>query len=75
MGETAEERARRLALQGSVNCFNLFDTKDFQIFDRADMVYYEQMLDDVCEEMIEKVREETDVSLVKEYSKNSFKFI
>lgn len=75
MGETAEERARRLALQGSVNCFNLFDTNDYQIFDRADMVYYEQMLDNVCEEMIEKVREETDVSLVKEYSKNSFKFI
>ena len=47
----------------------------YQIFDRADMVYYEQMLDNVCEEMIEKVREETDVSLVKEYSKNSFKFI
>ena len=79
MGETAEERRRRLALQGSVDCFNLFDTNDYRIryriFNRDDMVYYKQLLDDVCEEVIEKVREKTDVSLVKEYSKGTFKFV
>ena len=71
MGETAEERRRRLA-----NAMIRFDKWSNDVLEyRWSLDDYEQMLYNVCEEMIEKVREETDVSLVKEYSKNSFKFI
>ena len=33
------------------------------------------MLDDICREMIDEVCDEPTVSLVKEYSKGSFKFV
>ena len=36
---------------------------------------YEQMLDDTCREMIDEVCDEPTVSLVKKYSKGSFKFV
>lgn len=67
MGETAEERARRLRqIGGGVISSRI--TQD-------DTYYYERMLDDTCREMIDEVCDEPTVSLVKKYSKGSFKFV
>jgi hypothetical protein len=66
MGETAEERARRLRQRITQGIFGWSE----------ETLCYEQMLDEVCREMIiVMVREEPDVSLVKEYGKGSFKFV
>tara|TARA_B100001057_G_scaffold498559_1_gene605934 strand:- start:615 stop:923 length:309 start_codon:yes stop_codon:yes gene_type:complete len=82
MGETAEERLRRLALEYRRVIFEwdvnprgghpsvLDDTND-----------YERMLDDTCREMIDEVLDEItdkvseDVSLVKKYDMGTFKFV
>jgi len=76
MGETAEERARRLALQNNayVNAMNVSTT--IIRFGRwsNDVLEYGCSLDDY-EQMIVSVREEPNVSLVKKYSKGSFKFV
>jgi len=77
MGETAEERSRRFALQHNayVNAMNVSTTIiRFGKWSNDDYDY-EQMLDDICKEMIVSVREEPNVSLVKKYSKGSFKFV
>lgn len=67
MNETAEERARRLRqIGGGVISSRI--TQD-------DTYYYERMLDDTCREMIDEVCDEPTVSLVKKYSKGSFKFV
>ena len=65
MGETAEERGR----SGSFWRITQGDTYFNLVTD------YEQMLDDICREMIDEVCDEPTVSLVKEYSKGSFKFV
>jgi len=66
MGETAEERVRRLALERALYCFNLFDTNTND---------YERMLDDAISDNIDEVRDKPTVSLVKKYSKGTFKFV
>jgi len=76
MGETAEERRRRLALQSNalkaattIIRFGKWSNDDY------DYEHYEQMLDDICKEMIDEVCDEPKVGLVKEYNKGSFKFV
>jgi hypothetical protein len=70
MGETAAERARRLARQ-MVNSTYGYIGRSNDDYD------YEQWLNDVCREIIDEVDGETnpDVSLVKRYDKGSFKFV
>jgi hypothetical protein len=77
MGETAEERARRLALERALDCFNLFDNCviNGRYGSTIDVYDYERMLDDTCREMIDEVRDKPTVSLVKKYSKGTFKFV
>ncbi len=73
MGETAEERARRLRQIGGGEY--IWRTSQGVIrWSEDELCYYEQMIDEVCREMIMEVREEPDVSLVKKYNKGSFKF-
>jgi hypothetical protein len=72
MGETAEERARRLRQIEEGKAFWRI-TQDDTYFNLG--TDYEQMLDDICREMIDEVCDEPKVSLVKEYSKGSFKFV
>jgi len=72
MGETAEERRRRLALQNNVL---LEAIKRFGKWSNYDYEHYEQMLDDICKEMIDEVCEEPKIGLVKKYNKGSFKFV
>ena len=80
MGETAEERRRRLALEqnGYVNATRIL-TNGMTIDAEAELtaLLSEQWLNDVCREIIDEFREETNpnVSLVKEYGKGSFKFV
>ena len=82
MGETAEERARRLALEqnGYVNDTRIL-TNGMTIDAEAELIALlsEQWLNDVCREIIDEVRDEVrdepTVNLVKKYSKNSFKFV
>ena len=71
MGETAEERARRFALQ-----HNAYASTTIIRFGRwsNDVLEYTDSFDDY-EQMIVSVREEPNVSLVKKYSKGSFKFV
>lgn len=71
MGETAEERARRLRYE---NPFSRI-AQGILGWSEDDINDYEQMLDDICREMIDEVCDEPTVSLVKEYSKGSFKFV
>lgn len=70
MGETAAERARRLARQMVNSTYGVigWSNNDYG---------YEQWLNDVCREIIDEVDGETnpDVSLVKRYDKGSFKFV
>lgn len=74
MGETAEERARRLSQIGGGEIF-------FRIaqgvlgWSEDDTNDYERMLDDTCREMFYEVFDEPTVSLVKKYKKGSFKFV
>ena len=77
MGETAEERARRLALERSLGCLNLFDNCVINDngWSEDDTNDYERMLDDICREMFYEVFDEPTVSLVKKYKKGSFKFV
>lgn len=72
MGETAEERARRLRQIGGGEVFWRITEGDTYFNLVTD---YEQMLDDICREMIDEVCDEPTVSLVKKYSKGSFKFV
>jgi hypothetical protein len=80
MGETAEERARRLALEqnGYANATRIL-TNGMTIDAEAELIALlsEQWLNDVCREMIDEFGEETnpDVSLVKRYDRGSFKFV
>ena len=84
MGETAEERARRLRQIGGGEIFSRI-AQGVLGWSEDNTNDYERMLDDTCREMIDdvldeignKVSEETNptVSLVKEYSKGSFKFV
>jgi len=80
MGETAEERARRLALEQNryVNDTRIL-TNGMTIDAEAELIALlsEQWLDDVCRDIIDEFCEETkpDVSLVKKYSKGTFKFV
>ncbi len=79
MGETAEERRLRLALEqnGYVNATRIL-TNGMTIDAEAELIALlsEQWLNDVCREMIDEFGEETnpDVSLVKRYDRGSFKF-
>lgn len=73
MGETAEERLRRLALERSLNCFNLFDNDNG--WSEDDTNDYERMLDDTIREIFDEVCDEPKVDLVKKYSKGTFKFV
>ena len=80
MGETAEERARRLALEqnGYVNDTRIL-TNGMTIDAEAELLALlsEQWLNDVCRDMVEEFCEETNpkVSLVKRYDRGSFKFV
>ena len=80
MGETAEERLRRLALErnGYVNDTRIL-TNGMTIDAEAELIALlsEQWLNDVCRDMIDEFCEETnpDVSLVKRYDRGSFKFV
>ena len=80
MGETAEERARRLVLEQNsyVNDTRIL-TNGMTIDAEAELIALlsEQWLNDVCRDMIDEFCEETnpDVSLVKRYDRGSFKFV
>jgi hypothetical protein len=67
MGETAEERTRRLSRQMVNSTYGYIGWS----------TDYGQWLNDVCRVTIGEVCEETnpDVSLVKRYDKGSFKFV
>tara|TARA_B100001287_G_scaffold185647_1_gene156644 strand:- start:176 stop:415 length:240 start_codon:yes stop_codon:yes gene_type:complete len=79
MGETAEERRLRLALQNNALANVLNSSygaiKRFWSNDDYDYEYYEQILDDICKDMIDEVCEEPKIGLVKKYNKGSFKFV
>jgi hypothetical protein len=77
MGETAEERRRRLALQNNAYANAMNASTTIIRFGKwsNDDYDYEQMLDDICKGMIDEVCDEPKVSLVKKYSKGSFKFV
>jgi len=80
MGETAEERARRLVLeQNSYANDTRILTNGMTIDAEAELIALlsEQWLNDVCRDMIDEFCEETnpDVSLVKRYDRGSFKFV
>jgi len=79
MGETAEERRLRLALQSNALANALNSSygaiKRFWSNDDYDYEYYEQILDDICKDMIDEVCEEPKIGLVKKYNKGSFKFV
>lgn len=64
MHETAAERERRLRQTGGGS----------EIWGNVDYIMSQWIIQNPCRE-IEKVREETDVSLVKKYDMGSFKFI
>ena len=49
--------------------------KRFGKWSNYDYEHYEQMLDDICKEMIDEVCEEPKIGLVKKYNKGSFKFV
>ena len=80
MRETAEERARRLALEqnGYANATRIL-TNGMTIDAEAELtaLLSEQWLSGICKGIIDEVREETnpDVNLVKKYSKGTFKFV
>ena len=67
MGETAAERARRLALQLQQNSYA--NATRILTNGRYGMFY------NICREMIDEVHEEPTVSLVKRYDRGSFKFV
>ena len=77
MRETAEERRRLYALlqieqmRDGSRWTSMCDDNGYE------MVYYEQMLDDISIylNMNDEVCDEPKVSLVKKYSKGSFKFV
>lgn len=75
MGETAEERARRLRQIGGGEIFSRIAQYGVLGWSEDDTNDYEQMLDDTRREMFYEVFDEPTVSLVKKYSKGSFKFI
>ena len=80
MGETAEERARRLVLeQNSYANDTRILTNGMAIDAEAELIALlsEQWLNDVCRDMIDEFCEETNpnVSLVKRYDRGSFKFV
>ena len=80
MGETAEERARRLVLEQNryANDTRIL-TNGMTIDAEAELIALlsEQWLNDVCRDMIDEFCEETNpnVSLVKRYDRGSFKFV
>lgn len=75
MGETAEERARRLRQIGGGEIFSRIAQYGVLGWSKDDTNDYEQMLDDTCREMFYEVFDEPTVSLVKKYKKGSFKFV
>lgn len=75
MGETAEERARRLRQIGGGEIFSRIAQYGVLGWSEDDTNDYEQMLDDTRREMFYEVFDEPTVSLVKKYSKGSFKFV
>jgi len=78
MGETAEERRRRLALQNNAyaNATRIL-TNGMTIDAEAELIALlsEQWLNGVCREIIDEVCEEPKIGLVKKYNKGSFKFV
>ncbi len=77
MGETAEERARRLRQIGGGEIFSRIAQYGGHGWSEDDTNDYEQRLltMQICREMIDEVCDEPTVSLVKKYSKGSFKFV
>jgi hypothetical protein len=74
MGETAEERARRLRQIGGGEIFSRI-AQGVLGWSEDDTNDYERMLDDTCREIFDEVFEEPNVSLVKKYNKGTFKFV
>tara|TARA_B100000963_G_C22528528_1_gene626474 strand:- start:160 stop:402 length:243 start_codon:yes stop_codon:yes gene_type:complete len=80
MGETAEERRLRLALEQNdyVNATRIL-TNGMTIDAEAELtaLLSRQWLGDICKGIIDEVHEETNpnVSLVKRYDRGSFKFV
>ena len=74
MGETAEERARRLRQIGGGEIFSRI-AQGVLGWSEDDTNDYERMLDVIWWEMNDEVCDEPTISLVKKYSKGSFKFV
>tara|TARA_Y100001935_G_C17106820_1_gene408821 strand:+ start:486 stop:728 length:243 start_codon:yes stop_codon:yes gene_type:complete len=80
VGETAEERRLRLALEqnGYANATRIL-TNGMTIDAEAELtaLLSGQWLSDICRGIIDEVHEETNpnVSLVKRYDRGSFKFV
>ena len=70
MGETAEERRRRLVSKANAYA-NAVNVLQNSWFGRCSNDDYKQTLDDICREICDEPR----VSLVKKYNKGSFKFV
>jgi len=77
MGETAEERARRLRQIGGGEIFSRIAQYGGHGWSEDDTNDYEQMLDEILDSLwgTDEVCDEPTVSLVKKYSKGSFKFV
>ena len=71
MNETAEESMRRLYQYSKGKAF----WRGVLEWSEDDTNHYEQMLDEICREMIDEVCDEPTVTLVKKYDKGSFKFV
>ncbi len=75
MGETAEERARRLRYNDCIESFSRI-AQGILGWSEDDTNDYERLLTmQICREMIDEVCDEPTVTLVKEYDKGSFKFV
>tara|TARA_A200000159_G_scaffold102138_1_gene94995 strand:- start:511 stop:732 length:222 start_codon:yes stop_codon:yes gene_type:complete len=73
MGETAEERARRLRQIGGGEIFSRIAQYGVLGWSEDDTNDYERMLDEILNSLWGT--DEPTVSLVKKYSKGSFKFV
>lgn len=77
MGETAEERARRLRQIGGGEIFSRIAQYGVLGWSEDDTNDNERMLDEILNSLwgTDEVCDEPTVSLVKKYSKGSFKFV